>query len=164
MVNCGRIMETEFIKQYEHTWRVFERIVKDFDNDAWIHTGRGTITPVRIAFHILKGVKYYIEDSTTLLFASGKSFESNWETAPDEDLPSQNDILVCINELQAKTEKWLTEMDFHAENRSFKWAGETKLGVVLFLLRHSVYHIGELSSLLNESKNGDAEDNYVKAL
>jgi hypothetical protein len=66
--------------------------------------------------------------------------------------------------LQAKTEKWLSEMDFHAENRSFEWAGETKLGVVLFLLRHSVFHIGELSSLLNESKNGDAEDNYVKAL
>ena len=157
-------MKTEFINQYGHTWRVFERIVKDFDKDAWHHTGRGTITPVRLAFHILQGVKYYIEDSTTLLFASGKSFESNWKTAPEEDLPSQNDIVACINELQAKTEKWLAEMDFHAENRSFEWAGETKLGVVLFLLRHSVYHIGELSSLLNESKNGNAEDNYVKAL
>ena len=157
-------MKTEFIKQYGHTWRVFERIVKDFDKDAWRHTGRGTTTPVRLAFHILQGVKYYIEDSATLLFVSGKSFESNWKTAPEEELPSQNDILVCINELKAKTEKWLAEMDFHAENRSFEWAGETKLGVVLFLLRHSVYHIGELSSLLNESKNGDAEDNYVKAL
>jgi hypothetical protein len=49
-------MKTEFIKQYEHTWRVFERIVKDFDNDAWLHTGRGAITPARLAFHILKGV------------------------------------------------------------------------------------------------------------
>jgi hypothetical protein len=55
-------------------------------------------------------------------------------------------------------------MDLHSENRAFEWAGETKLGVVLFLLRHSLYHIGELSSLLNESKNGDVEDHYVKAL
>lgn len=157
-------MKTEFIKQYGHTWRVFKRIVKDFDNEAWLHTGRGTITPVRTAFHILQGVKYYIEDSTTLLFASGKSFESDWEIAPEEDLPSQNDILACINELQAKTEKWLSEMDFNSENKSFEWAGETKVGVVLFLLRHSVYHIGELSSLLNESRNGDVQDNYVKAL
>jgi hypothetical protein len=157
-------MKTEFIQQYEHTWRVFERIVKDFDNDAWIHAGRGTTTPVRIAFHILKGVKYYLEDSSTILFESGKSFEGDcWETE-EEDLPSQNDIVACIDELKDKTEKWLSEMDFDSENRSFEWAGETKLGVVLFLLRHNVYHIGELSSLLNESKNGDVEDHYVKAL
>jgi hypothetical protein len=165
MANYGRkIMKTEFIKQYGHTWRVFERIVKDFDNDAWLHTGRGITTPVRVAFHILKGVKYYIEDSSTIIFASGKSFESDWKTVQEEDLPSQDDILTCINELKVKTEKWLSEMDFSSENKSFKWAGETKLGVALFLLRHNVFHIGELSSLLNESRNGDVEDNWVNAL
>jgi hypothetical protein len=157
-------MKTEFVEQYAHTWRVFEGIVKDFDNDAWVHTGRGTITPVRVAFHILQGVKYYIQDSSTILFASGKSFESNWETVPEKDLPSQDDVLACIDELRVKTEKWLSETDLSSENRSFEWAGETKLGVVLFLLRHSLYHIGELSSLLNESRNGDVKDNYVKAL
>ena len=55
-------------------------------------------------------------------------------------------------------------MDYGAENKPFEWAGETKLGVVIFLLRHSLYHIGELSSLLNESKNGAVEDHYVNAL
>ncbi len=157
-------MQTDFIQQYKHTWRVFERIVKDFDNGAWIHTGRGTTTPVRIAFHILQGVKYYLEDSDTILFESGKSFDSNcWETI-EEDLPSQNDIVAYIEELKVKTEKWLSEMDFTAENRAFEWAGQTKLGVALFLLRHNVYHIGQLSTLLNESKNGDVEGHYVKAL
>ena len=159
-----RIIKTEFIEQYAHTARVFEGIVKDFNNDAWLHTGRGTTTPVRIAFHILKGIKYYIEDPSIIVFASGKSFESNWETVKEEDLPSQNDVLICINEMKVKTERWLSEMDFNADNRSFEWAGETKLGVVLFLLRHSLYHLGELSSLLNESKNGAVADNYVKAL
>jgi hypothetical protein len=157
-------MKTEFIEQYAHTWRVFVEIVKDFDNDAWLHTGRGTITPARVAFHVLQGVKYYIQDSSTVLFASGKSFESNWETVPEKDLPSQGDVLACIDELKVKTEKWLSETDLNSENRSFEWAGETRLGVVLFLLRHSLYHIGELSSLLNESRNGNVGDNYVKAL
>jgi uncharacterized damage-inducible protein DinB len=157
-------MKTEFIKQYAHTWRVFERLVKDFDEAAWLHTGRGTTTPARLAFHILKGVKYYLEDAATMIFASGKSFESDSATVKEEELPSQNDIVACINELKAKTEAWLSEMDFGAENKSFDWAGKTKLGVVIFLLRHTVYHLGELSSLLNESKNGDAEDHYVKAI
>jgi hypothetical protein len=163
--NYGRIvMKTEFISQYAHTWRVFERLVNDFDNDAWVHTGRKTITPVRLAFHILKAVKYYLEDPSASLFESGKSFDDDCETTKEEDLPSQNDILACIKEFKVKTENWLSEMDFNSTNRAFEWAGETKLGVVIFLLRHSIYHLGELSSLLNESKNGDAEDNYVKAL
>lgn len=157
-------MKTDFINQYAHTWRVFERLVKEFDNDAWFRTGRGATTPVRLSFHILKATKYYLEDPSTVLFESGKSLDIDSETTKVEDLPSQNDILVCINEFSVKTEKWLSEMDFSSENISFKWAGETKLGVVLFLLRHSLYHLGELSSLLNESRNGNVEDNYVKAL
>ncbi len=157
-------MKNEFIKQYAHTWRVFERVVGDFDPDTWLHTGRGTITPARLAFHVLKAVKYYLEDSTTHSFKSGKSLDCDWETAKEEDLPSQQDILACIKELAGKTEKWLLELDFNSRNTSFQWAGETKTGVVLFLLRHTLYHLGELSSLLNECRNGDVEDNFVKAL
>jgi hypothetical protein len=157
-------MKNEFIKQYGHTWRVFARIVGDFDDDAWVHTGREPITPVRLAFHILKAVKYYLADSSAVPFASGKSFESDWETTKEEDLPSRNDILISIHEWKEKTEIWLSEMDFNSNNKSFQWAGETKLGVVIFLLRHTLYHLGELSGLLNECRNGDAEDHYVKAL
>ena len=53
-----------------------------------------------------------------------------------------------LNGMKGKVNTWLSEMDFNAENRSFEWAGETKCGVVLFLLRHSLYHMGELSSCL----------------
>ena len=66
--------------------------------------------------------------------------------------------------MKEKTERWLSDLAYGAENKSFPWAGETQLGVVIFLLRHSLFHIGELSSLLNESKNGVVEDHYVKAL
>ncbi len=157
-------MKTEFIQQYAHTWRVFERIVRDFAKDAWIHTGRGTTTPVRLAFHILQGVKYYLEDASTIFFESGKPFQVDcWETQ-DQDLPSRKDVLVCIDAFKVETGKWLSEIDFDAENRSFEWAGKTKAGVALFLLRHNVYHIGQLSSLLNESKNGNVEGHYVKAI
>ncbi len=67
-------------------------------------------------------------------------------------------------EVREKTEQWLFNLEYGAENKSFPWAGETQLGVVIFLLRHSLFHIGEMSSLLNESKKGVVEDHYVKAL
>jgi len=158
------MIKNEFIKQYAHTWRVFERLVKDFDSGAWLHTGRGAITPARLSFHILQSVKYYLEDASTIILPSGKSFENNWVSVVEEDLPTQDDIVASIYEMQAKSEKWLSEIDYNAENCSFKWAGETKLGVVIFLLCHTLYHLGELSSLLNESKDGDVEDHYVNAV
>ncbi|MBN2002540.1 MAG: hypothetical protein JXA21_04220, partial [Anaerolineae bacterium] len=67
-------MKTEVIKQYAHTWRTFAGIVKDFDQDTWLHTGRGVIVPFRVAFHILKSTTYYLEDTSTVLLAAGKPF------------------------------------------------------------------------------------------
>ena len=157
-------MKAEIINQYAHTWRVFEEIVKDFDEQAWLDTGPGPNTPAGTAFHLLKGVKYYIEDSSALSLPSGISFECTPATMKKDELPSQSDIVAGIGELKVKTEKWLSEIDLSSENKSFPWAGATKLGVMLFLLRHTLYHIGELSVLLNESKNGVAEDNWTKTL
>jgi hypothetical protein len=158
-------MQNEFVSQYSHTWRVFARLVNDFDDETWMHTGRNVTTPVRLSFHILKATKYYIEDLSEVTFISGKAFDPiNCETAKENELPSRNDVLSCIDNFSAKTEKWLLEIDYVATNKTFPWAGKTKLAVVIFLLRHSLYHLGELSSLLNESRNGNVDDNYVKAL
>jgi hypothetical protein len=159
-----KTLNTELIAQYAHIWRVFERLVDDFDDASWLCTGRKATTPARLSFHILKATKYYLEDTSTIQFPSGKSFDVNCETANEEALPSRRDVILCIREFARRTECWLIDMDITSGNTAFEWAGKTKLGLVLFLLKHSVYHLGELSSLLNESKNGEAEDNYVKAL
>ncbi len=157
-------MQEEFISHYSHMWRVFTRLVTDFDETAWIHTGRHATTPARLSFHILKATQYYIEDQSDTKFISGKAFAVDCATASEEELPAQNDILGCIEQFSKKTEKWLAGIDYLAVNETFPWAGKTKLGVVIFLLKHSIYHLGELSSLLNESRDGNVEDNYVKAL
>jgi hypothetical protein len=157
-------MKDELIEQYDHSWRVLATVAADFDREAWLHAGCGTTTPARIAFHILQAVKYYLEDPAPIHFSSGKSFEQNCGEAAEENLPSQRDIVECIDHLRSKTQQWLSGMEFEAENQSFKWAGPTQFGVALFLLRHTMYHLGELSALLTECKNGAVEDHYVKAL
>jgi hypothetical protein len=157
-------VKTEFIHQYAHTWRTLAGIVKDFDQETWLHHGCGTMTPARDTLHLLQGVKYYIEDQSTVAFASGKSFASHCHLAGEELLPSQADVLACITDLQAKTAVWLSNLDFAAENTTFEWTGKTQVSVALFLLRHMQYHLGELSSMLNESKQGAAEDNWFNTL
>ena len=127
------MMKAEFQKQYAHTWRVFERLVNDFDDAAWFAAGRRATRPARLSFHILKSTKYYLEDGSEMRFASGKPFETDCEKAPDEALPSRADIADCIKLFAAKTDRWLSAMDYSAKNTAFPWAGETRLGVVIFL-------------------------------
>ena len=157
-------MKSELIRKFDQTWRLFARIVSEFDESAWLQTGRGQITPAGFSFHILQSAKFYLEDKSTILFESGKPFEPKWDTVKKEDLPSQEDILACMKIFQQKGTDWVNEMDILAENTSFDWTGETNLGTVLFMLHHMVFHVGELSSLLNESKNGNVEDPYVSTV
>jgi hypothetical protein len=156
-------MQEEIIHQYDHTWKVFKRLVKDFDADAWVHTGRNAMTPARLSYHILGSTRFYLEDESSLQFRSGKPFKDDWVDCSEGDLPSQADILDAIETIAMKTERWLSELDYSAINETFPWAGKTHLSVAIFLLRHSLYHLGELSALLNESKHGDVEDHYVMA-
>jgi hypothetical protein len=157
-------MKTDLIRQYDHFWKVLSRLVNEFDDRSWTATGRKATVPIRLSFHILHATQYYIQDTTIRTFASGKPFEIDFEKADVADLPSRDDVLQCIGELSSKTEEWLRGLDLSSSNQDFPWAGRTKLGVALFLLKHSTFHLGELSSLLNESRNGEVGDNFVAAL
>jgi hypothetical protein len=50
-------MNTELILQYSHIWRLFERLVTDFDDFAWLHTGRKATTPGQIIISYIEGNK-----------------------------------------------------------------------------------------------------------
>jgi len=157
-------MNHDWIAQYGHVWRVFDRIVATFDDGAWLRAGRGACTPARLAFHILHATMYYLQESGATPFASGKPFDADCYAVPEQDLPSRADVRAAIAVWTAKTDGWLSAMDPDAANDAFEWAGKTRGGVALFLLRHTMYHLGELGSILNESRNGDVEDIYVKTL
>ncbi len=158
------MMQTEFIPQFAHFWRVFERLAAGFDETGWLQGGRNANTPARLSFHILKATRYYLEDASPIQLPSGRDFEINGAIAENEALPTQTDVIACIHLLANKTETWLKTMDYAAENTAFPWAGKTRLGVALFLLKHSTWHLGELSQLLNDHRDGNVEDHYVNAL
>ncbi len=157
-------MRETLLSQYNHTWKMFYKMVKDFDKESWIKTGCSYIIPARIAYHIIGGVNYYIENEGKVNLLSGKENGWNWENAPVDDLPTQEDILELIHTYKSMTDTWVSNSDFERANKKFEWTGTNKLSVALFLLRHMEYHIGELNLLLHIGKNGDANDNWVKAL
>jgi hypothetical protein len=80
-------MKIEFVSQYNHTWRVFAGIVKDFEEDSWFNQGTGSLKPARISLHLLHAVKFYIRDASTIIFPSGKKFDVKMKLIKDEEIP-----------------------------------------------------------------------------
>ncbi|MBN2258137.1 MAG: hypothetical protein JW704_09985 [Anaerolineaceae bacterium] len=156
-------MQNEFIQKYRKTWRVLLKIVREVDINSWLNTGRGTYIPARLALHMLQSTAYYLQRSDITPLVSGKSFVANcWEMA-ESDLPSQEEIVDYIRMFEERTEDWLNARDLGSKNNAFEWAGDTNAGVILFSFQHFLFHLGELSSLLNESKKGKVEDHFVNA-
>lgn len=157
-------MKDELITQYSHTWRTLSAIINDFKDSEWLKRNAGFTCPAVIGLHILQGTKYYLQDSYTITFPSGSSFDINSKDVSPDQLPARGDILDCIHVFSGKTENWLSELDFDAVNSSFSWAGKTQFGVALFLLRHNQFHIGELNCLLELQREGKAADHYADTL
>ncbi|MBT3275325.1 MAG: hypothetical protein HN368_19375 [Spirochaetales bacterium] len=150
-----------FLNQYDQTWKILEATIDGYDSESWIHLGLGYMTPVKVAFHILKGFKYYMREKSVIEFPSGVSLESDLKNTSDEDLPSQKDMLICLQNLKGKSADWLSNLDLDGNNETFPWAGKSNIGVVIFLLRHTLFHMGELNSLLFVKRDGNLEDNWM---
>lgn len=157
-------MRREFANQFDHFWRTFESVLSDFDEQSWSDLGYGRTKPNGLAFHILLSTKYYIQDSTPVILENGETFEADLDQLKPDEWPTKDDIKCITDVLKYKTKDWLLELDFDGVNEEFKWTGKTMGSVVLFLLRHSQYHLGEMNSLLNEHLNGKAEDYFANTL
>lgn len=157
-------MKDEYINQYRHFWRTFEKVVKDFSKEAWTGSGYELTTPVLTAYHIIKSIKFYISDLSPVKYRCGKIVNEKRENLKKADLPAKEDIIFLINNMSGKTDNWIQNIDFTKENTEFDWTGKTNLSVVLFLLKHSQYHLGEINVLLNEYKEGKAEDHFAHSL
>lgn len=150
-------MTTEFERQFRQSWKIFDAIVQEFDAQSWAHTGVGYMVPARVAFHILTGVEYYIQrksDWSTRFAQKGGSTDA-------AALPSQQEAHQFKEELEPELERWLDEIEIDAANAQFPWAGKTQAGVLAFVVRHTMFHLGELNALLYQSRNGEVEDKWI---
>lgn len=152
------IVKDEYERHFEHIWRTFGEVVAAFDADAWTHSGYGLTTPARTAFHIIRSTQYYIGDE------SGTTLNIDRNKISDSDLPLQEDILSSIPAIRGKVTAWIRQIRFDESNRRYPWTGANMLSVVLFLTRHSQFHLGEMSALLNNEMKGKAEDHFAATL
>ena len=146
--------------QMDQSFRMLDAQIDAFTDGEWLSLGCGHVTPARVALHTLLGVEYYIGHSSEV----GARFGERWASVESTELPSRDVVRAHAAEVKQAFGVWLNGLQLEADNTAFPWAGPTQFGVLLFLVRHTLYHIGELNALLYTCRGGDVDDMWMEGL
>ncbi len=153
-------MNNNIHKQFEQFFRMFNNIVNDFDDYSWNHSGHCLTVPTRLSWHILQSIKYYSNDKSDFVFRNSNNITHDYKYNNQFQI-LQSDI-ISNSEIQKNyIVKWINEIDLSSINEQYKWTGNDLESVVIFIIRHNYFHLGELNALLNEYLGGKAKDHFA---
>lgn len=157
-------MKDALIQQFRHQWRMLASTANEFTDETWEKTGHGLTTPPLIAYHIISAVKFYIGSDLDFRRSDDLVLKGSRSKLDENSLPSRFDITANIPVFADALESWIENQDLEAVNEKFAYTGPTIGARLLFMLRHSEYHLGELGALLNEALEGKASDHFADTL
>ena len=131
--------------QYQRTLLMLRDAVKAFPNEEWRVVENFYPRPAAIAYHTLEAIDFYTSGKIGDEFPWGHRFNVEWETKDYERLPSQQQLLTYLVEIETRITKWFNQMDISAPEETYSWTGDTKLENAIYLLRHTHQHTAELS-------------------
>jgi hypothetical protein len=146
-----------FKSEMDRLSATLEALVGYCDDKAWTDVGCGYMMPARVALHAVMGVEYYTQQESEIR----ERFADSWSSIDVSELPSRDELLAHWSSVKKTFDLWLDALDPNADNSHFPWAGPVQLGVLLFLLRHTTYHVGELNALLYQQRKGDMPDAWM---
>jgi len=143
-------MSNDLIIQYQNTFRIFRQEVNRFSEDQWFSGFSFFQVPVKQAMHLLNCLDFYFAEKKGEEYQWGYRLGGGWWELTDEQLPGQDTILSFADDLENKViEKLqsLGDLDLSKPtNPKYEWA-ETWLGHLIYALRHTLHHYGQLSAL-----------------
>jgi len=149
---------TAIAEQFARAWTMLRSAISNFPAEQWRAGDDAYLIPSRLAYHAVETADFYSRE-TPEDFPWGQRFGVDWAEASPEQLPTQEQILAYLDDVQPKLDAWLRkaqDTELMAEN-TFPWAGRTVLERMLYALRHTQHHIAELNLILRQRDLPSAE-------
>jgi hypothetical protein len=140
---------SELIEQYDRAWAMLRATIERITDERWRSGDAPGLVPARWALHAIETVAFYMRP-TPDGFRWNARFGVDSD-APADRLPSRADVLAYLEEVRADARATLERMsdsDLLEATNAFPWTGSTILGRMLYTLRHTMTHQGELSMIL----------------
>jgi hypothetical protein len=136
-------MMKEMGRQFAGMWHMYFRLADRIGEEHWRSEGPWYFSPCRIFLHIPASIAFYIGHESPYR----DRFEDGWDQAAIDEFPSKDETLGYARTIRSALRDWLRSGDPDQENTEAPWAGPTRFSVAVFMLRHGMYHLGEIQAV-----------------
>ncbi|HEY1064882.1 MAG TPA: DinB family protein [Pirellulales bacterium] len=133
-------------RQYDRMWSSLRDAVSQLSDAEWRTSDCEWLAPIRLAYHLVETAEYYRGASP-----DDGAEPLDWDNGPTDALPSQQQLLLYLDRVQASVREWLTTSSdeaFLSPQTVFERTGETLLDRAIYSLRHSQHHLGQINAEL----------------
>lgn len=144
----GKISDA-LLSQFDRTWEMLRCSIERLTDEQWRTAPNERMVPARWAYHAIRSADGYAgesRESSVLVGLEG----INWETAAPAALPGRQDLLAYLDKVAAKMRARISSLSEEEllGPTGFPWTGESILEQMIYTLRHTQYHLGELAAAL----------------
>jgi uncharacterized damage-inducible protein DinB len=138
---------------FTRTFGMLRGAIEAFPEDQWRGGDVEQFVPARQALHIVGTADFYSGQWEGAEFPWDERTGCDWEAAPREALPSQQQLLAYLDDVKARIMAWLTKRGDEGllgepQDKRFPWTGTCELARALHLIRHTHHHLGKIHAEL----------------
>lgn len=145
----SKSLTQDMANQYTRTFGMLEREIRRFSPDQWRKGFSLFQTPAVQAMHLYDCLDFYFCDNPES-YMWGHHFKGGWWELPVEAWPDQEGVLDYARQLQARILAHLSSLtyaDLSKPAPTEENPDQTYLGELIYALRHTVHHHGQLAAL-----------------
>ena len=142
-------------QQLEATWKQWRKAIVDIPAEHWKTVDIDYLIPARHALHVINTVDGYCRnaqaESWNGLTESHFGRPLDWEGTPAGELPDQAECLAYLEAVRQHTQSWLSDLGDRgllAPQQAFPWTGPNVLSRMIYVIRNSQDHTGQLNAEL----------------
>jgi len=153
-VSLKKNLPNWLLGQFQSSWKMLRAALESVPDDRW-HDGTNDWHFSHNAYHIVETMNFYIQDSPDKM-KWGDRAGYRWKKGIDvekEILPkiTKDLVMVYLGDMEELVTKTLSSMTMEnlISTDEFHWF-ESVFEKLVYLLRHNMHHIGELSKTLRD--------------
>lgn len=131
--------------QYQRALKMFREAVLAFPVDEWRKGEIDYLRPAGVAYHVVECLDFYTGNEPPDKFNWGGRFGVDWEDTDSDLLPSQDQLISYLDEMEDKLKEWSAKTEILATETLFPWTGSLILGRTIYTLRNIQHHVSEMS-------------------
>ena len=152
MMEKKRALVSILEDQWTRVWDMWEEMIRTIPDDEWRKGDVDYLVPARHLIHVLSCEDAFTEDIPLDQYDDFKLFEVREWGTPAEELVDRDEALSKLADVRVIVGERLAHLDDAAllePEKVHPWSGQTRMGKMLYVLRHSQHHLGEVNAELS---------------